>query len=99
MKGWIVFLVVGALTTAIQAISSTRDSTRVRVMTFNIRYDNPDDGNEAGEFAPLFYRSDRFIVFDSGFFWLSETPEISRHHKGTAYPSDHLPVICDIVMW
>jgi endonuclease/exonuclease/phosphatase family metal-dependent hydrolase len=107
----------------------------VRVMSFNIRYNNPDDGDYAwpnrkemvasvvnfhgadlvgmqevlrgqlteletllpdyawygvgrnngattvgsngqstGEFAPVFYRKDRFQLLDSGEFWLSETP-------------------------
>jgi endonuclease/exonuclease/phosphatase family metal-dependent hydrolase len=34
-----------------------------------------DDGHEAGEFSPLFYRSDRLEMLDSGTFWLSETPD------------------------
>jgi len=104
------------------------DEARLRVMTFNIRYDNAgdgenrwrnrrdavaaviaenkvdvvglqealerqiddlaqrlpdyawygvgrDDGKTRGEFAPIFYRKDRFEVIDKGVFWLSETPE------------------------
>lgn len=35
-----------------------------------------DDGLSAGEFAPIFYRSDRFALRDSGTFWLSETPAV-----------------------
>jgi endonuclease/exonuclease/phosphatase family metal-dependent hydrolase len=99
----------------------------IRVMTFNIRYDNPndgafgwnkrkslvhellddekpgiigfqevlknqyldlatmlpdyasfgrgrDDGNTAGEYAPVFYQKEQFSVLDSGVFWLSEQP-------------------------
>jgi endonuclease/exonuclease/phosphatase family metal-dependent hydrolase len=34
-----------------------------------------DDGKEAGEFSAIFYRKDRFELFGSGNFWLSETPE------------------------
>jgi endonuclease/exonuclease/phosphatase family metal-dependent hydrolase len=34
-----------------------------------------DDGREAGEFNPVFYRKDRFTVLDRSFFWLSDTPE------------------------
>ena len=34
-----------------------------------------DDGAEAGEFNPVFYRADRFELLDWGTFWLSETPE------------------------
>ena len=35
-----------------------------------------DDGANAGEFSPIFYRTDRFEMMDSGTFWLSETPEV-----------------------
>jgi len=34
-----------------------------------------DDGREAGEFCPVFYRKDRFRLLDSGTFWLSESPD------------------------
>lgn len=34
-----------------------------------------DDGQAAGEHAPIFYRKDRFRLLDSGTFWLSETPD------------------------
>lgn len=33
------------------------------------------DGAVEGEYAPIFYRTDRFRLLDSGTFWLSETPE------------------------
>ncbi|MEZ4682513.1 MAG: endonuclease/exonuclease/phosphatase family protein [Caldilineaceae bacterium] len=33
-----------------------------------------DDGAEAGEYAPVFYRHNRFMVQDHGHFWLSATP-------------------------
>lgn len=34
-----------------------------------------DDGQETGEFAPVFYRKDRFRILHRSSFWLSETPE------------------------
>ncbi len=34
-----------------------------------------DDGREAGEYAALFFRKDRFVVERSGTFWLSPTPD------------------------
>lgn len=34
-----------------------------------------EDGKEKGEFAPIFYRKDRFKALQSETFWLSETPE------------------------
>lgn len=35
-----------------------------------------DDGRDAGEFSPIFYRADRFELLESDTFWLSETPEV-----------------------
>ena len=35
-----------------------------------------EDGKEAGEFSPVFYKKNRFTLLDSGNFWLSETPEV-----------------------
>lgn len=40
-----------------------------------------EDGREAGEFNPVFYRRDRFKLLDWGTFWLSETPD-SAGSKG-----------------
>ena len=34
-----------------------------------------DDGMQSGEYSPVFYKRDRFMLLDSGTFWLSETPE------------------------
>lgn len=34
-----------------------------------------DDGAEAGEFVPIFFRRDRLALLSSGHFWLSETPD------------------------
>lgn len=34
-----------------------------------------DDGKEAGEYSPLFYRKDKFDVLDSNTFWLSQYPD------------------------
>ncbi|NND71110.1 MAG: endonuclease/exonuclease/phosphatase family protein [Rhodothermales bacterium] len=35
-----------------------------------------DDGQQAGEYTAIFYRTDEFEVLDSGTFWLSKTPEV-----------------------
>lgn len=35
-----------------------------------------DDGVEAGEYAAIFYRADRFDLLDQGTFWLSPTPDV-----------------------
>ena len=34
-----------------------------------------DDGKEAGEYSPLFYRKDKFDVLDGNTFWLSQYPD------------------------
>ncbi|WP_404811907.1 endonuclease/exonuclease/phosphatase family protein [Capnocytophaga canimorsus] len=34
-----------------------------------------DDGNSAGEYAAIFFNTNKFQLLDSGYFWLSETPE------------------------
>ncbi len=34
-----------------------------------------DDGKEKGEYEPVFWRTERFKLLDSGNFWISETPE------------------------
>lgn len=36
-----------------------------------------DDGKEAGEYSPLFYKADQFSLKGSGTFWLSQTPEVA----------------------
>jgi len=36
-----------------------------------------DDGETAGEYAAILYRSDRFEVEQSGTFWLSDTPSVA----------------------
>ena len=35
-----------------------------------------DDGINAGEFSPIFFKKERFQILTSGTFWLSPTPEI-----------------------
>jgi len=34
-----------------------------------------DDGQDTGEFSPIFYKKDRLRLLDNGTFWLSETPD------------------------
>ncbi|MGL4911804.1 MAG: endonuclease/exonuclease/phosphatase family protein [Romboutsia sp.] len=43
-----------------------------------------DDGKEAGEYAPIFYRKDMFELEESNTFWLSKTPEIPSKSWGAA---------------
>lgn len=51
------------------------------------RNNGATSGENAGEFAPIFYRRDRFQLLDSGEFWLSETPnEIASRGWDAALP-------------
>ena len=36
-----------------------------------------EDGKEKGEYSALWYKKERFVLLDSGNFWLSETPEVA----------------------
>ena len=36
-----------------------------------------EDGKEKGEYSALWYRAERFAAKESGWFWLSETPEVA----------------------
>ena len=36
-----------------------------------------EDGQEGGEFCPIFYRRERLELADTGTFWFSETPEVA----------------------
>lgn len=36
-----------------------------------------EDGKEKGEYSAIFYKKDRFTEIKSGYFWLSETPEVA----------------------
>jgi len=35
-----------------------------------------DDGKRGGEYTPVFYKKDKFILLKNSQFWLSETPEV-----------------------
>lgn len=127
-----------ALAAALALSVATPDST-LRVMSFNVRFDNPRDGvhawthredavvdllrayapdliglqeplrsqidalaarlpdygwvgvgrsgGDAGEFSPIFYRTDRLRLVAHGTFWLSKTPEVvGSHYWDALYP-------------
>lgn len=46
-------------------------------------YKESDDTED--EFTAIFYLKDKFNVIDSGYFWLSETPDESSYGWGSAY--------------
>lgn len=45
-----------------------------------------DDGKTAGEYAPIFYKADRFEVIDDGHFWLSEITDRPNRGWDAALP-------------
>lgn len=45
-----------------------------------------DDGGEKGEFSPIAFRRQRFVLLDSGTIWLSETPSVPSKGWDAAYP-------------
>lgn len=49
-----------------------------------------DDGDNAGEYAAILYRDDRFEILEHGTFWFSETPEVA----GSIGWGARLPRIC-----
>jgi len=36
-----------------------------------------DDGNQLGEYSPIFYNHSKFVLINSGTFWLSQTPKVA----------------------
>lgn len=58
-----------------EALSGQIDDLKERLDDYAWYGVGRDDGKAKGEFAPVFYRRDRFDVLDKGTFWLSETPE------------------------
>ena len=57
-----------------EALKSQIDDLRQRLPEFAWYGVGRDDGREAGEFTPIFYRRDRFELLDEGQFWLCEQP-------------------------
>ena len=45
-----------------------------------------NDGKMEGEYAPILYRKERFILLDSGIFWLSSTPDTPSVGWDAKYP-------------
>lgn len=44
-----------------------------------------DDGRTRGEYCPILYRQDRFMLDEAGTFWLSDTPDVpGSSHWGNA---------------
>lgn len=58
---------------------------------FNHSYSSVGDPrSEGGEASPIYYRSDKFDLVDSGTFWLSDTPGV----VGSMFEDSNYPRIC-----
>ncbi len=49
---------------------------RSNLPDYGLIYRSREKDPDEGEGVPLFYRKDKFLLLDSGIFWLSDTPEI-----------------------
>ena len=59
-----------------ETLASQRDFILEQFPHFRVVAVGRDDGIDAGEMSPVFYRADRFELIESGVFWLSSTPEV-----------------------
>lgn len=58
-----------------EALARQFDCLRDSLPDFAVYGVGRDDGKRRGEFAPIFYRKERFELLDKGTFWLSPTPQ------------------------
>jgi len=60
-----------------EVLKNQLDDLKVRLPRYGMVGVGREDGKTQGEYAALWYKSDKFSVVDSGNFWLSETPEVA----------------------
>ena len=61
-----------------EVLHNQLEDLKLRLPEYGVVGVGREDGKEKGEYSALWYKKDRFNVLDSGYFWLSETPEGSR---------------------
>lgn len=59
-----------------EALRFQLDELRAALPRYGVVGVGRDDGEGAGEFSAILYRTDRFELEDSGTFWLSDQPEV-----------------------
>jgi len=59
-----------------EALKSQMDNLEASLSEYSWYGAGRDDGNEKGEYVPVFYKKDRFIANDHGNFWLSDKPSM-----------------------
>jgi endonuclease/exonuclease/phosphatase family metal-dependent hydrolase len=58
-----------------EALKGQMDELSVTLSDYQWSGVGRDDGQEQGEYVPIFYKTDRFTLLDAGHFWLSDKPE------------------------
>lgn len=59
-----------------EALKDQIDDLQARLPGYAWTGKGRDDGRDAGEFSPIFYRRDRFELLEEDTFWLSATPQV-----------------------
>ena len=60
-----------------EVLHNQSEDLKLRLPEYGVVGVGREDGKEKGEYSALWYKKDRFNVLDSGYFWLSETPEVA----------------------
>lgn len=60
-----------------EVLHNQLEDLKLRLPEYDVIGVGREDGKEKGEYSALWYKKDRFTLIDSGYFWLSETPEVA----------------------
>lgn len=60
-----------------EVLVNQKNDLENRLPQYNVVGVGREDGKEKGEYSAVFYKQDRFSEVESGYFWLSETPEVA----------------------
>lgn len=69
-----------------EVLSGQKEDMLRMLPEYDCIYAGRDDGRDQGEGSPIFYRRERFQVLDSGWFWMSETPDVPSKGWDAALP-------------
>lgn len=59
-----------------EALKGQMDELDIALKEYRWAGAGRDDGDDKGEYVPVFFRKERFILADEGQFWLSENPDV-----------------------
>lgn len=77
-KDWVAEIIVGNKVDVAgfqEVLVGQLDDLKSRLPLMDAYGVGRDDGKDAGEFSPIFFRKDRFELLDKSTFWLSPTPD------------------------